>query len=44
MRWLGLALRQVVDTTATRLPLCVSLDGAQDTAAVLESSRRTLTA
>lgn len=44
MRWLRLGLRQVVDTTDTTLPLCCSGDGAQETAAVLESSRRMLTA
>lgn len=41
--WLRLGFRQVVDTTDTRLPLCCSEDAAQDTAAVLESSSRTLT-
>lgn len=42
--WLRLGLRQVVDTTDTRLPLWFSEDGAQETAAVLESSSLTLTA
>lgn len=42
--WLRLGLKQVVETTDTRLPLWLSEDGAQDTAAVLESSSRMLTA
>lgn len=42
--WLRLGLRQVVDTTDTRLPLWFSEDWAQEMAAVLESSSLMLTA
>lgn len=44
MRWLILGRRQVSDSTEIRLPLYLRADGAQDTAAVLESSIFTLTA
>lgn len=50
MRWLGLlGRRQVVDTTDTRLPLgrrppAAGAGSAHDTAALPESSSRTLTA
>lgn len=41
--WLRLGLRQVVETTDTKLPLWSSEDGAQEMVAVLESSSLTLT-
>lgn len=44
MRWLRLGLRQVRDTTETRLPLWLCVDGAQDTAAMFFPSIFTLTA